>query len=67
MTSKSRYKHWIPQSTQTPSSLGDVASIVRQIRGFTPLERLDYGDHGLHAVLDALSNAIENNKKIALR
>ena len=66
MTSKSRYKHWIPQSTQTPSSLGDVASIVRQIRGFTPLERLDYGDHGLHAVLDALSNAIENNKKIAL-
>jgi single-stranded-DNA-specific exonuclease len=66
MTNGKRYKHWISQSTQTPSSFPDVASIVRKSRGFEAVDKLDYGDHGLHAVLDAISEAIESNKRIAL-
>ncbi len=66
MTKPSRFKHWIPQSTQTPASFDDVCTIVRQIRGFIPLEKLEYGDHGLDAVLDAVAEAIAANKRIAL-
>jgi single-stranded-DNA-specific exonuclease len=66
MTRTTRFKHWIPQSTQTPSSFADVCNIVQQIRGFIPLEKLEYGDHGLVAVLDAVASAIEQNKRIAL-
>jgi single-stranded-DNA-specific exonuclease len=66
MNTGSRYKHWISQSTQSPSSFEDVAVIVRSSRGFIPLDKLDYGDFGLHAVLDAITVAIEQNKRIAL-
>jgi single-stranded-DNA-specific exonuclease len=66
MNSGRRYKHWIPQSTRVPSSHEGVADLVRQARQFQALERLDYGDHGLHAVLDAIAAAIEQNKRIAL-
>lgn len=66
MTTGTRYKHWISQSTQTPSSFSDVANIVHESRGFQVIEKLDYGDHGLHAVLDTISEAIEQNKRIAL-
>lgn len=66
MNSGTRYKHWISQSTQAPSTFSDVADIVRKGRGFHAVEKLEYGDHGLHAVLDAISEAIEVNKRIAL-
>jgi single-stranded-DNA-specific exonuclease len=61
-----RYKHWMSQSSVLPSSLSDVAEIIYQSRGFQTVEKLDYGDHGLHAVLDAISQAIETDKRIAL-
>ena len=66
MKSGRRYKHWISQSTRVPSSHAAVADIVRMSRHFTPIDKLDYGDHGLHAVLDAISNAIGQNQRIAL-
>jgi len=66
MNSGRRYKHWISQSTRVPSSPAAIAEIVRESRQFQVIERLDYGDHGLHAVLDAISAAVEQNKRIAL-
>lgn len=66
MNSGSRYTHWISQSTEIPSNVDDIASIVRSSRGFTPIEKLDYGDYGLHAVLDAITEAMEQDKRIAL-
>jgi single-stranded-DNA-specific exonuclease len=66
MNSGRRYKHWISQSTRVPSSPAAIAEIVRESRQFQAIERLDYGDHGLHAVLDAISAAVEQNKRIAL-
>ena len=33
---------------------------------FTPVDKLDYGDYGLQSVLDKISEAIEQNKRIAL-
>ena len=66
MTPGSRYKYWVAQSPTTPSSPKAVAEVVRQARMFTPVDKLDYGDYGLQSVLDKISEAIEQNKRIAL-
>lgn len=66
MKSGKRFHHWIALNHSTPSSLHDVAQIVQDARRFTPIDKLNYGDHGLINVLDAVSKAIENNQRIAL-
>ena len=66
MNSGKRFKHWIPHQGRIPASLNDVGDIVRAARHFTAVDRLDYGDHGLLDVLDQVSLAIEQNKRIAL-
>ena len=66
MTVGQRFKHWIPHHDRTPTSLDDVAEIVKAAREFTAVDRLDYGDYGLLEVLETVSIAIEQNKRIAL-
>jgi single-stranded-DNA-specific exonuclease len=66
MNTGHRFRHWIPHHRQMPASLNDVANIVKAAREFTAVDQLDYGDHGLLEVLDTVSTAIEQNKRIAL-
>lgn len=66
MKSGKRFHHWIALNHSTPKSLHDVAQIVQDARRFTPIDKLNYGDHGLINVLDAVAKAIENNQRIAL-
>jgi single-stranded-DNA-specific exonuclease len=66
MISGQRYKHWIPQSNSVPSTVVEVAELIRKSRDFVPLDRLDYGDHGLEGVLRAILSAMRQNQKIAL-
>lgn len=61
-----KFKYWVARDPSTPQSFDDVARIVKSARNFTPINTLEYGDHGLHSVLDALSDAIIQNKRIAL-
>lgn len=61
-----KFKYWVAKNPSKPESFADVARIVKSARNFTPVASLDYGDHGLHSVLDAISDAIIHNKRIAL-
>ena len=61
-----KYQHWHQLSPTTPSSLEGLEKILVDNRNFTPLSKLDYGDHGLEAVMQTILTAIEEEKRIAL-
>ena len=61
-----KFAQWQALSEALPRSHRDIQDIVRGIRSFEAVEKLDFGDHGLHLVLDSISAAIEQNKRIAL-
>jgi len=66
MKKGNRFKSWIPASGVSPSSFRELQRIIQDARGFKPVERLEYGDHGLLNVLEAIADAIVDNKRIAL-
>lgn len=61
-----KFQNWLALSSDRPSTHKDIARIVRANRSFEAVEKLDYGDYGLHLVLDKIHEAILQNRKIAL-
>jgi single-stranded-DNA-specific exonuclease len=61
-----KFQNWNELQSETPRTLGQVQEIIQRNRKFESLSRLDYGDHGLHLVLDEIHKAILQNKRIAL-
>lgn len=62
----SKFKNWNSLSHAVPTKLGDIVTIVQGNRLFQGVEKLAYGDHGLHDVLDQIHEAISLRKRIAL-
>lgn len=61
-----KFKRWSRLSENIPENLDEVASIVQNNRSFQGVEKLDYGDHGLDAILDQIHKAMDEGKRIAL-
>ncbi|MBM4302939.1 MAG: hypothetical protein FJ112_01280, partial [Deltaproteobacteria bacterium] len=61
-----KFKHWYARTPGNPSSFENVKSLLLLNRAFEPIDKLQYGDHGLEATLDCISAAIKGNKRIAL-
>lgn len=62
----SKFQHWEPRSAAVPDSLAAVRDVILANRDFEAVERLEYGDHGLVPVIDAIVAAIKSGKRIAL-
>ena len=61
-----KFQHWIARTPSRPASYADFAQILLKNRHFEPLEKLEYGDHGLEQAVACLTDAIRNRKRIAL-
>lgn len=61
-----KYQHWTPRTTTRPQSVSEIAAIVLANRRFEPLDKLEYGDHGLQSVVTTVSDALKAGKRIAL-
>lgn len=61
-----KFKSWQARASGTPSSLSDVQALLLRNRAFEPIDRLDYGDHGLDKAIETIANAIGAGKRIAL-
>lgn len=61
-----KYKVWKKTNNQTPQSLEQVSEIIFENRNFSPVQNLEYGDYGLEDTYTHITDAIKNNKKIAL-
>lgn len=61
-----KFSEWRALSDVSPDSYESLADIIRGNRHYAPLTTLDYGDHGLAAVLEAIGRAIKENRRIAL-
>ena len=61
-----RYQQWQARSSRSPQTYRDIHDIVIANRAFEPVDHLDYGDHGLSAAFETISNAIAQGKRIAL-
>lgn len=61
-----KFGRWIARDTTVPQSVSALVSILLRNRQFQPLEKLNYGDHGLHEAAQKIQNCIEKNRRIAL-
>ena len=61
-----KFKNWYARNPENPSSFENVRSLLLLNRSFEPIDKLQYGDHGLETTLDCISAAIKGNKRIAL-
>jgi single-stranded-DNA-specific exonuclease len=61
-----KFHRWHAMSESIPVDPRDVARLVLQNRQHEPLETLEYGDHGLYAVVETVARAIEQGRRIAL-
>lgn len=61
-----KYSNWQAVSNKVPTSYQDVKDIVEENRSFEAIENLEYGDYGLEDAFNAIKNAIDHKKKIAL-
>lgn len=65
-----RFHHWQQRcggsSATSPKNFLDIREVILANRAFEPVEKLDYGDHGLEPVIDAICSAIKADKRIAL-
>ena len=60
------YKHWHMRSDKRPANTNELQDAIFQHRRFEPIDKLEYGDHGLHAAAELILDAIKQGKKIAL-
>ncbi|MCX6118158.1 MAG: DHHA1 domain-containing protein [Proteobacteria bacterium] len=65
-TNGQKFKNWISASNNRPNSLAELRNLLYSNRQFEATKSLDYGNYGLHDVLDAIHGAILANKRIAL-
>jgi single-stranded-DNA-specific exonuclease len=61
-----KFTHWHSKQISTPESFDGVKSVLLSNRSFEPIEKLQYGDHGLEKTLECITKAIKSNKRIAL-
>ncbi|MCB0405575.1 MAG: DHH family phosphoesterase [Bdellovibrionales bacterium] len=61
-----RFQHWEARVPKTPKDFSELGAILFENRSFSPIKKLDYGDHGLEAALHTIRRAIAENKKVAL-
>jgi len=61
-----RYQHWNARTDRKIESLTDLKEAIFEGRNFSPIDKLEYGDHGLLAIADKVVEAIRGNKRIAL-
>ncbi len=61
-----KYRHWIPRQNSTPTSYEDLKLELFRNRNFTPVDSLEYGDHGLIEAYEKILSAIKTGKRIAL-
>ena len=61
-----KFHHWTPRTTEIPRNYPEVARLLLANRHFEPLDKLEYGDHGLEGAVACLSDAIRGGKRIAL-
>jgi single-stranded-DNA-specific exonuclease len=61
-----KFTHWHPRNKVTPGSFEKVKDLLLSNRSFAPIEKLQYGDHGLEKTLQCIGDAIQQKKRIAL-
>jgi len=61
-----KFTHWQSKHNLTPKDFESVKSILLSNRSFQPIDKLQYGDHGLEKTLNCITQAISNQKRIAL-
>lgn len=61
-----KFQHWNSLTDNTPPDLAGLRQILYANRSFEPVDKLDYGDHGLERAIEAVVKAVENNIRIAL-
>lgn len=61
-----KFNHWHQQNQETPHTFEQLKTLLLSNRAFAPIEKLQYGDHGLEKTLQCITAAIKANKKIAL-
>lgn len=61
-----KYQRWEPLTREVPRSYADLSRLIMANRAYEPLTSLDYGDHGLSAVLEVVEKAIRDGRRIAL-
>jgi single-stranded-DNA-specific exonuclease len=61
-----KFQHWDSHTATVPASFDVLSQILLANRSFEPIDKLNYGDHGLEAATETLSRAIRNGDRIAL-
>lgn len=61
-----KYQTWTPKSKISPKSFGEIKSLIEHNRDFSAVDSLNYGDYGLEEAFEAMKNAIDSKKRIAL-
>lgn len=61
-----KYLHWTARTQRSLQHLGELKEAIYEGRHFSPLDKLEYGDHGVEAIADKMKAAIDGNKRIAL-
>ena len=61
-----KFTHWHYKSDVNPKNLEGVKNLLLENRSFEPIQKLEYGDHGLEKTLQCIIDSIKANKKIAL-
>ncbi|MFM8316205.1 MAG: single-stranded-DNA-specific exonuclease RecJ, partial [Deltaproteobacteria bacterium] len=61
-----KFTHWHARTETHPQSFEAVKSLLLSNRSFAPVDKLQYGDHGLEKTLDCITEALKGNKRIAL-
>ncbi|MFT4552323.1 MAG: single-stranded-DNA-specific exonuclease [Chlamydiales bacterium] len=61
-----KFREWKGMSLEDPKDFDALKSILERNRGFQGVDTLDYGDHGLLQVIEAVSEAIRTNQRIGL-
>ena len=61
-----KFVQWSGVSSHTPANLAEVLRLLLANRSFSPVDRLEYGDHGMDEAVIAVSRAIAERRRIAL-
>ncbi len=61
-----RYQQWRALSSHEPKTFIELKELLQENRNFKALQTLNYGDHGLEPVVEAIKHALEKNQRIGL-
>jgi single-stranded-DNA-specific exonuclease len=61
-----KFKRWQPLDPSRPASYEELISVILKNRSFQDVAKLAYGDYGLDRVIETVTRAIQDNRRIAL-